>query len=688
MTPLDLIQKHAVQMPDTPAVLECDEEGIVLATLTWRALQDAVNDAAGRLAGMGLSPGDTIALDFHNGAELLVISWAAWSSGIATAPLDTKRDTVDLRAFKLAQSNSSKTLAPGLLAQMPTGEWTPAHEHARALILYTSGTTARPKGAILTLANLLVNARGIAQWLRITSSDRFLVQLPLHHINSTTFCLASLVAGASIVLPPRYSHSRFWQQAARTQATFTSVVPSIVHDQLSRTSEFKALKDTLKLSRIQVGSAPVVVSEVQAFIEQFGIPLYQGYGQTETALRVTGVPIDLDKKVYEQLVAKNSIGTPMPWANLEVASTEGSLLKEGEEGELVVKGDAVMQKYIGGEEAFRDGWFLTGDIGYWKIIEGRRFFFLKGRAKEIVIKGGVNISPVAVEDALKKISADIAQAYVVGKDDERYGEVVAAAIVWKVGVDPASAMRALKVRLLRGSSHLSAYETPDYLANIKVEDLPTTSTGKVQRSQLKKNIGDAFERLVDIYISQEYRFVAVEPQSPLAEKSRGLYNQCWQPLEKTAREYRTFLNANVTIAALDASGAIAGHLALKLHEGRLTCISICSANFVPKPVPEAARMPSKEEVERYVQTGEDPVMQFHAKLGAELVEVIPQGRPEDKSALGYTMLLHYPAASDSTLKGSAPAQLIALARTLGKDIGADVYALSRPGGLAAWVSRS
>ncbi len=676
----------AQQDPERPALIACAPDGSIMCTITRAQLLAKLDAAAAYFAEQGVGTGERVALSLPNCPELLILSWAAWSSGVVTVPLDTKRDTDELRAYKLQASNAK--LVIDSVPQLPDASRAPEAQdpNALALILFTSGTTARPKGAMLTMHNLLTNAKDLAAWLSINSQDRFIVELPLHHINSTTFCLATIMAGGSIAIPPQYSHSMFWQQAAKAGATLTSLVPSILHDQLGRQAEFAAAQETLLLSRIQIGSAPVVPSVAKEFIEHFGIPLYQGYGQTETSLRVTGVPTDLRDELYRQMLAENSIGTPMPWATVEAASPEGAILKEGEEGELVVKGAAVMQGYLGHEPAFRDGWFLTGDIGYWKLFDNRRFFFLKGRAKEIVIKGGVNISPVAVEDSLKKISREIAQAYVVGADDDRYGEVVAAALVWKDGVDPTSAMRSLKFKLLEGTPHLSAYETPDYLASIPAGNLPTTSTGKVQRSKLKEDLAGSFERLDTLAISANYRFVAVLPQSPVVPASLKLYNRCWQPLTQSPREYQAFLKEHITVAALDSAGLLAGQITIDSSDKRITCISICSGNFVPKPVPEMSRLPSLEEVKQYVQGGEDPVMQFHAKLGAQLMELIPQGRPEDKSSLGYTMLLRYPAASDVPLAGSAPAQLIALARTLGKDMGMEVYALSRPGGLAQWIA--
>lgn len=685
---IDHIVELARANPSQPALLTCDSAGTIEEEISRSALLTKVEEAAAYLQSKGLCAGDRVALEFGNCADLLILSWAAWSMGIVTVPLDTKRDTAELRAFKLRASGAKLVLKREEWPALPMGNisWMPDLSHD-ALILFTSGTTAYPKGARLTLQNLVVNAEGIIEWLHIQEDDRFLVELPLHHINSTTFCLASLIAGASIAIPPVYSNSRFFEHATNSSSTLTSIVPSIVFDQLGRTKEFKAVQNRLKLSRIQLGSAPVAASAAAEFIRAYGIPLYQGYGQTETALRVTGVPMDMSAPVYEELVTENSIGTPMQWANVEITDASGHILGEGEEGELVVKGSAVMQGYIGGEKAFRDGYFLTGDIGYWKKKEGRRFFFLIGRSKEIVIKGGINISPIAVENALKKVSADIEQAYAVGVEDERYGEEVGAAIVWKNGAEPERAMRRLKIALLVGHEALSAYETPNHLITIRAEELPMTSTGKVQRSILKKTLGGTMDSLYELMYSTEFRFVVISPQSPFAMASHALHNHCWQPLTQNGREYKKYLGDYMTLGAIDKHNSLAGQISFLYADEKITCVSICSAMFKPKSVPEVTEMPDAEFVRNYVLGGNDPVMNFHQKLGAELIEVTPRGRPEDKSSLGYTMLLLYPSLDNPALEGLVSNQLIAAVRLLARDLGAKVFAVSRPGGLAAYLSK-
>lgn len=744
------VEMLAKRQPRAVALVDCDENGKALEEITYGALPDRLRAAASYLHSLGFKKNDKIALAFRNSSDLLILSWAAWANGLVTVPLDVKRDTEELSAYKI-KLNEAKGLIiqhgafPTPTLDVPVIDFTGVPELQKkvawedgldhlALILFTSGTTAHPKGAKLTLKNLIINADGIRDWLRITNEDRFLVQLPLHHINSTTFCLSALLAGGTIAIPPRYSNSRFWQQVAESGATITSIVQSILADQLERTDEYARVTDRIKLSRIQIGSAPVVAHTVQEFIKRFAIRVYQGYGQTETALRVCGVPMHISDVLYEQLVEENCIGVPMGWADLQIAGKDGKILGEGEEGELLVKGAAVMEGYIGGEparttdgvqsggEAFRDGYFLTGDIGYFKVIDGKKFFYLKGRSREIIIKGGINISPVAVENAIKKVSQDVSQVYCVGFPDDRYGEEVAVAIVWREGINQEEAMMRLKYTLICGTEILSAYETPRYLATITAEELPLTSTGKVQRTILRKNLpADRFSSIYNLLQTPRYRFSILAPHSKLVAESHALYNHSWQPLTLSLKEYSKDIDKQTIIIAEDGSGRLAGQIAVvrtnlsaeqllgtkymellsprvsNPHGKALVCISICSADFKPKPVPAVDSIPKKEIVETYLKTVGDPVMRFHEKPkgglpeGARLVGLIPEGRPEDTSACGYNMLVKYPEL-DTPVKISEDAtvssQLIEVTMLLAQSIGCkDIYAYSRPGGLAAYIAK-
>ena len=730
-----LAQSH----PDKVALIGTDEKGTVTERLTYQELSRLVGSAAAELKSLGLVKGDRIALAFRNSPALLIWSWAAWAMGVVTVPMDTKRDTPELYEYKI-NLNKAKLLIlergiqavklPGVRIKVhtefadPRGDasWAPGISH-QALVLFTSGTTGHPKGAMLSLENLFVNADSIRQWLRITAADTFLVNLPLHHINSTTFCLSTLLAGGTVAIPPAYSNSNFWQQMAKTGATITSIVQSILFDQVSREPEFKLVKDKIKLTRIQIGSAPVVTHTMQEFRKRYGIDVYQGYGQTETALRVTGVPMDISAKLYEELVEENSIGEPMGWADLQIADEEGKFLGEKEDGELVVKGPAVMEGYLGREPAFCDlpaqarGYFLTGDIGYYRVVDGRKYFYLKGRKKEIIIKGGINVSPVAGGNALKKISADIDQVHVVSVPDERYGEEAGAVISWKENIDEDGAKRRLKSAFLLGTPYLSAYETPKYITSLASGLLPMTSTGKVQRSVLKSQLPyEKFESIYGLLKTSKYRFSVLHRDSRWMQASFELHNKCWAPLTVERPAYEKQTSQVLTVLAAKPDDSLAGQIAIirtslsadqllktkyaeLLSPGvtdrngtALVCVSICSADYRPKDIPEVTRTPDIAEVQKYLP--DDPVYKFHQKPkggggGAELVGLIQGGRPEDKSSLGYNMLVKYPEPKDVTINENAPVsnQLIEVVLLLAQDLGIkDVYAYSRPGSLASHLS--
>src|SRR3989338_5803605 len=580
----------AEKRPQDVALLACKETGETERSYTYVELRDEIVRTASWLQHeLGSQKGDAMGLALPNSIELVLLSWSAWVLGIITVPLDMKRDTPKDYEYKLKLTGAKQVISKEelkALAQFKAPEkeiiWQDGISHP-ALVLFTSGTTAKPKGVELSLENLLVNAQGIKEWFQITEQDRFLVLLPLYHINSTTFSLASLVARASIAAVPGYSNSKFWQQLANTQATFTSIVPTICYDQLSRREEFEAIESKLKVTRIQIGSAPVVPHDSKKFVEQFGIPLYQGYGQTETALRVTGVPLDIEKELYTKLLRENSIGKPMNWAEVEVMDAQVSILEEGQEGELAVRGKAVTAGYIKNEEAtsaaFKNGYFLTGDIGYYKVVDDARYFFLKGRSKEIIIKGGVNLSPVAIESKLKELNEDIDQVYVIGLPDERYGEEVGAVICWKESGKTLPELETqLKCQLTGPLENLVPFEVPRYIKTIKAEHLPMTSTGKVQRSVIKATTPrDEFERVSLCARNGTHEFLRLTGEGkPLLKEALELYNYCWQPLVLDEKTFLKQVQNGVVLAVLNKQRKIEGMVTLlrtSLSEEQLKKIS-------------------------------------------------------------------------------------------------------------------
>ncbi|MDA1337298.1 MAG: class I adenylate-forming enzyme family protein [bacterium] len=741
----------ATQYPEKEALLSCDSHGNAQKTYTYKDVQEIVERTGVWFEReLGLCAGDIVALALPNSVEFLLISWTAWAMGIVTVPLDIKRDTQKEHLYKVQLAkvtllitkedifspidfesikehvkvvNINESLQHNEVIIAPAWEKGTAHS---AMILFTSGTTAAPKGAELTLENILTNADGIYNWLQIRKEDRFCVLLPLHHINSTTFCLASLLAGASIVVPPTYSHSRFWEQLAKTKCTFTSIVPTICYDQLSREKEFNEVKKELKISRIQIGSAPVVPADAKEFMEKFGIPLFQGYGQTETALRVTGVPMGLEKGMHEILLAKNSIGKEMKWADVQIMDSKGNILKEGKEGEVAVKGPAIMKGYVQNtdenKKAFLNGYFLTGDLGYYKNIGEERYFFLKGRIKEIIIKGGINLSPVSIEERLRKMCKDISEVYVIGVDDRRFGEEVGAVVCFKKSEKSVEKLKTQLAHQIISSKEFPDFEKPKYIGVIEEFFIPRTTTGKVQRAVIKKNMAEsALEQITLVAKNNEYIFFRlIKDEKRYMKQAFTLFNYCWQPMRIDEDTFASHVENGIVIIGVDTKDNVAGLISfiktslkeeeiaklsyqeltgdvtLKTNQeegDKIVCVSICSNSAKPQEIAEGStpKSPLPEEMEAYLLAGADLVYNFHQKPkggaeGATLVALLPQARPEDTLSLGYCMLLKYPELVLSKViepdgKASLAVQLMESAMHVASHMDIlKVYAFSRPSG--------
>lgn len=521
---LQSIDSYSRKQPDKEAIIGMNEDCRDAPAISYKNLAEILRQSCDFFHDtLELKPGDAISVLMENETELLVINWAAWSSGLRTVPLDTKRDTLERKLYKLRLTEAKvlfvrtdqvdeketrrlkkKLPSVRIIELSKEGQYfenvansrestersgnkrnlfdTPLDLDCDCLILFTSGTTSLPKGVRLTPRSLWANAAQIIHWLKITEDDRFHILLPLHHINSTTFSLATILAGGTVILSPRYSKSKFWKIMADKSATLSSIVPTIAYDLLSEQEAFKKNKSRLRqVSRIQLGSAPVQASVVLKFYSQYKIPLIQGYGSTETSLRCTGIPYGLPENDYLAIAQSNTIGAEMLYNNVAVLDEHCRETAEGEDGEICIRGPVVTQGYLNDfeetEKAFLGGWFHSGDLGYWKQMYGQNMFFIKGRLKEIIIKGGVNISPLAIENAILKAFPAIEFCYALGFPQTRFGEEIGVIVNGtQQGLD--TLQKAIEKRQIPS---LKAYECPVVFLTVERRDLPRTSTGKIQR---------------------------------------------------------------------------------------------------------------------------------------------------------------------------------------------------------------
>ncbi len=472
---------------------------------TYARFANAVECTARMLTRCGVKRGDVVSLLLPNSAEYVVAYFACFRLGALAGPINSLLKAEEI-AFVLnnseacvllvhpefaAAAHEARTHAPRLRDVIEFADVDAANaEFAvttsdeniavqapalvcddEAIIIYTSGTTGRPKGCLLTHGNLLANAEQITEWLNFTPHDRLLTIMPLFHMNAVMVTtISALYAGASSVVSPRFSASRFWQTVADFEVTSFGSVATMLSMLLARYPE--GVPAGLDISRLRFalcGSAPVPAAVIERFEATFNCLVIEGYGLSESTVRATFNPPDTRRR-------PGSCGLPIG-NELRIVNEKEKEVGVGEAGEIVLRGANVFKGYFKNPEAttraFRGGWFHTGDVGY-KDADG--FCYVVDRISDMIIRAGENIYPREIDEVLFQHEA-VAAAATIGVPDELYGEEVAAFVV------------------LRESREVSAHELLDFcrarLADFKcpktirfVVELPKGPTGKVLKRLL------------------------------------------------------------------------------------------------------------------------------------------------------------------------------------------------------------
>ena len=363
--------------------------------------------------------------------------------------------------------------APALFLEhrLPAFTRPPLAARDPALLMYTSGTTGTPKGALLSHANLVAGARSVSQWHGLGPGDRVLSALPLYHINGQCIAtLSTLHSGGAIVLPHRFSVHAWWELVERYQVTWINMVPTIIAYLLNAAAPGPGRRyPGVRFGRS--ASAPLPPEQHQAFELMFGIPVIEAMGMTESASPVFANPQAQVRRKY------GSPGVPCG-VEAKVVDAKGRELPAGEAGEILLRGANVMQRYYKAPELTaqtidRGGWLRTGDLGY-RDADG--YYFITARLKELIIKGGENIAPREIDEALLKHPA-VLEAAAVGIPDPEYGQEILACVVLKPGKRCSEAeLRAFCLL------ELGKYKTPKRIRLL--EELPKGPSGKVQRLKL------------------------------------------------------------------------------------------------------------------------------------------------------------------------------------------------------------
>jgi long-chain acyl-CoA synthetase len=495
----DVALAHAAKQADRTFLVAPE----TARTLTYGELDRQARLLARYLAAAGLERGDKVALYLHNGYQTALLFLGAIIGGYVVTPLNllaqrsqlayilehcdckvlfTSREYEKQLGEAMTEVRSRMQIvwidvdAPELFREddLPAASMANVAADDPALLMYTSGTTGVPKGALLTHRNLIAAAQCVAAWHGLTPEDRCLSSLPLYHVNGQVIATVTpFVSGGSVIAPHRFSVSAWWDTVERYEPTWINLVPTIVSYLVNAADP----RRDYSFPGVRFGrcaSAPLPPAQQRAFERTFGIPVIEAMGMTETTSVVFANPQDPAKRKY------GSPGLPCGVEAKVVDLRSGHVVGANVAGEICLRGPNVLRGYYKEPEltakAFdAEGWLRTGDLGY-RDEDG--YYFITGRLKELIIKGGENIAPREIDEALLKHPA-VLEAAAVGIPDPNYGEDILACVVLRPGARLSEAE--LREFCL---AELGRYKTPKAFKFI--EELPKGPSGKVQRLKLQQ----------------------------------------------------------------------------------------------------------------------------------------------------------------------------------------------------------
>jgi len=474
------------------AALDLGPPGGPLATLSFGEVAARSRRMAGVLAARGLCAGDRLVVQLANRVEILDLFLACLRLGAIFVPVNVlyrEREVAhivsDAEPTGVVTTEGQAGLVPAgtpvwdvaeLVGEAggrpadtadpsaPAGSGTP-RDGKPAAIVYTSGTTGRAKGAVLTHGNLAANARALVEAWRITVADRYLAVLPLFHVHGLGNGVCSwLASGCRMRLVERFEGSKAEALFEEFRPTLFFGVPTIYGRLLELPDE--AARRIGGRTRLFVsGSAPLPAPVFEAFRAKFGHAILERYGMTETLMTMSN-PYDGERR-------PGTVGRPLPGVDVRIVGEDGLDVAEGATGELLVRGPAVFPGYWRRPEAtaaaFADGFFRTGDLAE---RSGDGYVTLRGRLSDLIITGGFNVYPREIEEVLLE-QPGVREAAVVGVPDERRGE---RPVAYFAGDADEAGLEAACRR------QLASFKVP--AAFVRVEALPRNALGKVQKHRL------------------------------------------------------------------------------------------------------------------------------------------------------------------------------------------------------------
>ena len=515
--PLCDIPANAARIwPDNPALIFRDEP------ISFARLDDAVTALAAGFTAAGLRPGERIALLLPNSPPFVIGYYAASRAGLQVVPCNPMFRAAELAYIWRDASVRAVVTIPQLAAAaqearqeagtvqhlVVAGESSEADGEGAAtldavmasgmqglsdgsvvlpsapddgdcaVIMYTSGTTGHPKGAMLSHRNLLANVRQVQDALEFDHRDRFVTVLPLFHSFSGTVCMnTALSAGCASILHETFVPSRVLASIERHKVSIYAGVPAMHYALLQQHTAETVDLSSLRL--IASGGAPLPEPVLLALEERFGVPVLEGDGPTECSPVTSVNRLEGPRKI-------GSVGLPLTGVEIQIWNHADEALPVGDTGEIVVRGENVMLGYLNQPEAtaeaMRGGWYHTGDVGR---LDEDGFLFIVDRLKDMIITAGLNVYPREVEEVLLKHPA-VADVAVIGLPDAARGEQVTAVVILKP--DRSASQDELVAHCAK---QLARYKTPRKV--LFRETLPRTGTGKVLKRMLRKELELGYE---------------------------------------------------------------------------------------------------------------------------------------------------------------------------------------------------
>jgi acyl-CoA synthetase (AMP-forming)/AMP-acid ligase II len=514
----DLFDWHAREQPGAPFAWFAGRE------ITYGEALARANQIANALIAEGLSPGARVAFLSKNCAEYALFYFGAAKAGVVPVPLNFRLAPPewsyivnDARAELLFARGGLVSAIDAVRGELTTVKrrlalesvapagwesydaWlgrSPFSAPARAIEdsadvyqMYTSGTTGRPKGAVLQHRAVTANARQISAVTHVTSGERYLVVAPMYHAAAAVSTFWVIGQGGSLYILEDFVPAEVVRVLSEERIVAGTLVPAMIQACLVGVPDV-AQRRYESLRTLIYGASPIAVETLRRAIEVFGCGFAQGFGMTETTAAATFLlPADHARALRDKPGLLLSCGRALPGTEVKIADADDREVPRGEIGEILVRGPQLMRGYWNlpeaSAEALRGGWMHTGDAA---TMDDEGFVFIQDRVKDMIVSGGENVYPREIEDVLFKHPA-VADAAVIGVPDSQWGEVVKAIVVLRPG---ASATEAELIEHAR--SQLASYKRPrsvDFIA-----ELPRNPSGKVLKKDLREPFWKGHSRRV------------------------------------------------------------------------------------------------------------------------------------------------------------------------------------------------